>query len=107
MPQKDQRAAELDHAEEVDGVAFPSRGESAEVLQPCEQSFDLPAAQVATQRPSVLCLPSLAPVGSDHFDAVQTTEPRVQWVAIVGFVADQPLGDGGDMSLCECAFDQR
>jgi len=107
MPQQDQRTAELDHAEEVDCVAFPSRGESAEVLQPGEQPFDLPAAQVATQRPSILCFPSPAPIGSDYLDAVQLLEPRIQWVAVVGFVADQSLGDGGDMSLCKCAFDQR
>ena len=107
MPQEDQRASELDHAEEVCGVSLPAACEAAEVLQPGEQPFDLPAAQVATQRPSILCFPSPAPIGSDYLDAVQLLEPRIQWVAVVGFVADQSLGDGGDMSLCKCAFDQR
>ena len=103
MPQEDQRASELYHSEEVGGVSFPSAGKSAEVLQPGEQPFDLPAAK----RSAVLSFPSFAPVGSDHFDAVQLAKPRVQRVAIVGLVANQSLGDGGDMSLRKCVFDQR
>jgi hypothetical protein len=107
MPQEDQRAAELDHAEEVGSVAFPARGESAEVLQPGEESFDLPAAHVAAKGSAVLSSPSFASVGSNHLDAMQLAKPRVQGVAIVGFVADQSLRDGGDMSLRERVFDQR
>jgi hypothetical protein len=48
MPQQNRHTAELHHAEKVDGMAFPSAGESAEVLQPSEEPFDFPAAQVAT-----------------------------------------------------------
>jgi len=107
MSQEDQRTAELDHAEEVGSIAFPAACESAEVLQPSEETFDLPASHVAAKGSAVLSFPSFAAVGSDHFDAVQLAEPRVQRVAIVGFVADQSLRDGGDMSLRECVFDQR
>lgn len=107
MPQEDQRASELDHAEEVSSISFPAAGKPAEVLQPCEESFDLPAAHITAKGSAVLSFPSFAPVRGNHFDAVQLAKPRIQRVAIVGFVANQPLGDGGDMSLCECVFDQR
>lgn len=107
MPQEDHRAAKLDHAEEVGGVSFPSACKSAEVLQPCEESFDLPAAHIAAKRSSVLSFPSFASVGSDHLDAVQLAEPRIQRITIICLVADQSLGDRGDMSLCEGVFDQR
>jgi hypothetical protein len=107
MPQEDQRTSELNHAEEVGGVSFPSAGKSSEVLQPCEEPFNLPAAHVAAEGSAVLSFPSLASVRSDHFDAVQLAKPCVQRVAIVGLVANQSLRDRGDMSLCECVFDQR
>ena len=45
MSQQNQPAAELNHAEEVDGVAFPAAGEPAEVFQPGKQPLDFPAAQ--------------------------------------------------------------
>lgn len=106
MPQQDQHRAELHHAEEIGGVAFPSASESAEVFQPGKESFDFPATQVATQRSSVLGLASFASVRSDHFNAVAVTEPLIQGIAVVGFVADQSLRDWGDMSLRECVFDQ-
>lgn len=106
MPQQDQHTTELDHAEEVSCIALPSRGEPAEVLEPGEQSFDFPAPHVAAKRSAILGFPSFAPVGSNDFDAVQLAEPPVQWVAVVGLVADQSLGQGGDMSLCERVFDQ-
>ena len=107
MPQEDQRTAELDHPEEVGSVSFPAACKSAEVLQPGEKPFDFPAPHVATKGSSVLSFPSFAPIGSDHFDAVQVAKPRVQRIAVVGLVADQSLRDGGDMSLCEGVFDQR
>ena len=107
MPQEDQRASELNHAEEVGGVAFPAAGESAEVLQPREEPFDFPAPQVSAQRSSVLGSPSLAPVGRDHFDAVMAAKLLVQRVAVISLIADQPLRQSCSMSLCERVFDQR
>ncbi len=107
MPQQDQHASKLDHAEEIGGVALPSRGESSEVLQPCEQPFDFPAAQVTTQWSAILSSFSFAPVGSDHFDAVLFTKSLIERITVVGLIANQPLRDSGDMSLGECAFNQR
>ena len=106
MPQEDQRAGELHHTKEVDGVAFPAAGKSAEVLQPGKQPFDFPAPQVSAQRSAILSSLSLAPVGRDHFDAVVLTKLLVQRVAVIGFVTNQPLRNGCDMSLSERAFNQ-
>lgn len=61
MPQQDAQASELDEAQEVDGVPLPSVGEPPVVEQPCEQAFDLPAPDVAAQRPPVLRPISSAP----------------------------------------------
>jgi hypothetical protein len=105
MPQQDQRAAELDHGEEVGCVAFPSRGEAAEVLQPGEQPFNLPAAQITAQWSAVLSPFSFSPIGRDHFDAM-VAKPFIERIAVVGLVSDQSLRQGGNMSLCECVFDQ-
>ena len=107
MPQQDQHAAELDHGEEVGGVPFPSRGESAEVLQPSEQSFDFPAAQIATQWSAVLSSFSFSPIGRDHLDAMLIAKPLIEGITVVGLVPNQPLWHGSDMSLRERAFDQR
>jgi hypothetical protein len=107
MPHEDQHATELDHAEEVAGVTFPSAGESPEVFQPGEQAFDLPSTQVTAERSAILGSLSLAPVGSNHFDIVLVAQPLIQPVAVLSLVADQSFGQGGDMSLCERIFDQR
>ncbi len=48
MPQQDAEASEVDEAEEVLGVPLPTRDEPAVVVEPREQSFDQPAALVAT-----------------------------------------------------------
>ena len=50
MPQQNQHAAKLNHAQEISGVALPSVAEAAEVLQPGEQSLDLAAPDAAPQR---------------------------------------------------------
>lgn len=107
MPQQDQHGSELDHAEEIGGVPFPSRGESAEVLQPGEQPFKLPAAKIPPQWSAILSFSSFAPIGSDHFDAMLILESLIQRIAVVGFVADQSFGQSGNMSLVERVFDQR
>src|SRR5271163_4594355 len=107
MPQEDQRTSELNHAEEVSGIAFPAAGESTEVLEPGEEPFDFPAPQVSAQRSTILSSFPLAPVWRDHFDAVSLPKPLVQWIAVVGLIANQALRQGCGMSLCERGFNQR
>ena len=64
--------------------------QSSEIAQPSEQALDLPAAHVATQNTSVLGLwsRSVAPMRSDQLYAV-LFELRIEFVAGVGFIADQ------------------
>src|SRR2546428_4655876 len=107
MPQQNQRAAELNHAKEVDGVAFPAAGEPAEVFQPGKQPLDFPAAQVAAQWPSILrALAFLLPVGRNQLDPWFASQPFVQRVAVVGPIPDHALRHGGDVALAERVFDQ-
>src|SRR3989449_8642532 len=103
MPQQNQRAAELNHAKEVDGVAFPAAGEPAEVFQPGKQPLDFPAAQW----PSILrALAFLLPVGRNQLDPWFASQPFVQRVAVVGPIPDHALRHGGDVALAERVFDQ-
>jgi hypothetical protein len=53
MSQQDQHASELNHAEEVCSVAFPSAGDASKILQPSEQPFNFPAAPIAAQWPTM------------------------------------------------------
>lgn len=87
------KAAEADKAEEVFHVVFPAVDEAAEVVEPGEKALDPPAPLVASQRPSILGLAALAPVGSDHFDPVLFFKAFVEFVRVVGFVSDEPRGD--------------
>jgi hypothetical protein len=51
MAQEHQRTTRLDHAEEIDGVAFPAAKEAPEVFQPGEEAFRFPsAADIAVLR---------------------------------------------------------
>ena len=84
----------MNKAEEVFDVIFPSGDESAEVLHPCEESFDFPSPAISAQLASILSLlATTAPVGSDHFDVVFDGKPLVERVRVVGFVADEPGGE--------------
>jgi hypothetical protein len=91
MPEHHEQAGELDEAEEVFDVIFPSSDEAAEGMHPGKEPFDLPSSSISAQRAPVLGLAlSLAPVGSDHLDAVLGGELLVERVRVVGFVADEP-----------------
>ena len=71
MPQQDAEASELDEAEEVDGVAFPSVRDAAVVEEPGEETLDLPTPDVATQCSAVLRLlpPALGTMRCDQLDS--------------------------------------
>jgi hypothetical protein len=43
MPQQDHSARQLDHAEEVGRVVFPTGDHAAKIMQPGKQTLDLPA----------------------------------------------------------------
>src|SRR2546426_5024592 len=91
LPQQDDDATELDEAQEVGNFVFVTSNQSAEVLKPSEQALDFPAAAIAPQRTAVLGLHSaIAPLTGDQLDAV-LGKIRPERVAVVGFVADEPL----------------
>ena len=48
MPQQDDKAAELEHAEEIGFVIFPAANQSAEIVEPGKEAFDFPTPAVAT-----------------------------------------------------------
>jgi hypothetical protein len=72
-------------------VVVEARCDAAEVLEPCVQALDLPAAAVAAQNSTVLRWRSHAIrlVRRDHLDALCGKFP-VKRVGVIGAVADQP-----------------
>ena len=74
-------------------MIFVSHHESAKVLQPGKQSFDLPASAVATQYAPILGRwpRSILPVRGDELNAL-FRERRVQRIAVVGKIPDQSFG---------------
>ena len=103
MPQKDDEAAELDHGEEIGFVIFPARDQSAEVVQPGEQTLDFPAAAVAAQFATILrCFPRAGGfVRCNQMNAVLFFQTLVQRIAVVSAVADHSFWGG----LREALFD--
>jgi hypothetical protein len=79
--------------EKIGRVVFPTHQEAALPLHPGKEALDDPASLVATQPPSVLglALDAVALVRSNHLHAL-LAQLRVQWVAVVGAIANQILG---------------
>ncbi len=53
MPQQDQHAAELNHAEEVNSTSLPTASQATVVLEPCKESFYFPAPEVCSGTPFI------------------------------------------------------
>jgi hypothetical protein len=84
-------AGEVDEAEEVFDVVFPTGDEASEVMHPGEQPFHFPASAVAAQLASILGSAfASAPVGGDQLDAIRGGELFIERVRVVGFVPDEP-----------------
>ena len=62
---------------------------ATKVLQPCKQAFDLPAAAIPPQRPTVLRFGPLFPVRGYHFDTPILFQFGVKLVAVISLVANQ------------------
>ena len=72
-------------------------------MQPGKQSFNSPAAPIATQWPAILGLAprgAVVPMRGDHLDA-DCGHLAIQFVTVISFVSDQALGP----FLCETAVD--
>jgi hypothetical protein len=92
MPEQHLQAGEVDEAEEILDMVFPSGDEAAEVMHPREEPLHFPAPAVAAQLTAILTPAPVAPVGRDHLDAVFLLERAVERVRVVGLVADEPGG---------------
>jgi len=88
-------------------VTFIAGDEATEVLQPREESFDLPAAAVAAQLPPVLRLAASPAVGGDQFDIAFRSQSGIELVRIVGLVADQAGRRLGEELRVERLLDER
>src|SRR5450755_4538244 len=93
MPEQHLQAGEVDEAEEVLDVIFPSGDESAEVVHPGEQPLHFPTFLVASQRASVLRLAAPAAVRRDQLDAVLFFEFLIEPIRVVGFVPNESGGE--------------
>src|SRR5579859_4408536 len=108
MPEEDDEAAELEHAEEVGFVIFPAADQSAEVVEPSEEALDFPAAAITAQLTTVLgaLAAAIVLVGCDEPDAVFLPEALVQRIAVVGAVADHSFWFGSCETLLDSGFDE-
>src|SRR5258707_7259013 len=108
MPQEDDGTAKLEHGEEVGLVIFPTADQAAEIVKPCEQALDFPAAAVATQFAAVLrVLPvAIVFVGCDESNAVFLPEALVERIAVVGAVTDHAPWVSSPAALFDGGFDE-
>lgn len=88
------QACEVDEAEEVLDVIFPSSDEAAEVMQPCKEPLHFPAFSIAAQLAAILSSAfASAPVRCDQFNSIVFSELRVERVRVIGLVADEACGE--------------
>jgi len=91
MPQKDNGAGEVDHADEVLQRVFPAYREAAEALKPGKKTFYFPATSVTTKRASILrAVFAVASVWGDHLDS-GLGEFFIEPVGIVSIVPNETL----------------
>lgn len=71
-------------------VPFPANDEPAEVVEPGERSFNLPASAVASQRPAVLCggTPAALAMRADQLDP-SPSQPLAMRIRVIGPVRGQ------------------
>ena len=108
MPQEDDEAAELDHAEEIGLMIFPAANQSAEVVEPGKEPLDFPAAAVPAQFAAVLSVFAAANVlvRRDQSNAVFSPQTLVERVAVVGTVTDHSLRFGSRETVLDGALDK-
>src|SRR6266498_6132370 len=106
-PEEDNKAGELDKAEEVLGVVLPADEDATLPLYPSEETLDEPPSHITAQAPPILSgrLGSVGPVRRDHFDAV-LSQLLIQRIAVIGAIADQILRLGFDHVEVEAQLHQ-
>src|ERR1700726_3478792 len=108
MPQENNEAGELEHAEEIGYGRFPAADPSGEIVDPGKGAVDFAAAPVATQFSTVLGVLANAVVfvRRDEPDAVFLPEALIQRIAVVGAVADHSFWFGSRETLREGGFEE-
>src|SRR6202034_1559501 len=108
MPQDDDGTSKLHHPEKTLRVVFPANDNTSKVMKPSEQTLDLPATPVTAQHTAVLCGFAAARriVRRNQLHAEALANLHVQWIAVVGAVADQPLGSFGEEALFHRGSDE-
>src|SRR5688572_3781569 len=109
MPEQDDERGELDKAEVIVRMMFIANYQSAKVVEPGKQALYFPATLEAAQCAAILSLPvepTALTVRCDHLGAELMEHLTIQFVAVVSFVANQPLGDIGDEALLQCLAHQ-
>src|SRR5688500_17020688 len=102
MPEEGDCGGGVDEAVEIPRVILVADDDAAEVQEPGEHAFNVPAAHVPAQRAPFQrgALPDRA-VRRDHFSSELLHYLPVQPVAVIGFVADQPLRRFFDHALLQ------
>jgi len=81
MPEHHVQAGEMDEAEEVFDVVFPSSNESSEVVHPCKEPLYFPSSAIAAQLAAILgSVLSSTSVRCDQLDAVLRGELFIERV---------------------------
>jgi len=108
MPQKDDEAAKLKHAEKIRFMIFPTANQSAEVVEPGEEPLDSPAAAVTAQFAAILSVLAAAGVlvGRDESNAVFLPQALVERIAVVGAVTDHSFRLGSREALLDGSLDE-
>jgi hypothetical protein len=87
---------------------FPAGDEAAEIMEPSEEALDFPAAAVAPQFPTVLCIlpAAIVFVRRDEPDAMFLQQALVQRITVVGAVTDYSFWLGSCETLRDGGFDE-
>lgn len=88
-------------------MAFITGHEAPEVLQPGEEAFDLPAALVPAQGPSVLRdVHPIRAMRRNEFDPALGEEPRIERIRVICAIADQSVRRSPDEELVKGLLDE-
>src|SRR5262245_30257645 len=109
MLEKNHKTGELDKPKIILRMIFVANDQSAKVVKPGEESFDLPTALESAQRTTVLrdsFRPATLAMWSNHFCTELLQLFFIQRVTVISLVADEPLGYISDEPLLQSLRDQ-
>jgi hypothetical protein len=108
MPEEDDEAGELEHAEEVGFLVFPAVDQSPKIVEPSKEALDFPATAITAQLAAVLgaLAATIVFVRRDEMDAVCLPEALIQRIAVVGAVSDHSFWFGSRETLFDGGFDE-